>query len=61
MKLHLQVKKQAEIIDHYECLANDIRRYINLPKYRNNPLDGVNPADILLRLNEWQSEIDRIG
>ena len=61
MKLHLQVKQQAKIIEAYELMINDLKRYIGSTKFTHNPLEGVNPDDILLRLSEDELYIQTIS
>ena len=55
MRLHEQVKRDAKIIARYEEAMQDLRRYVSLPKYYDR--HGVNPADILLRINEINQDI----
>jgi hypothetical protein len=58
MRLHEQVKHQAEIIAEYKAGINELQRYIASAKF--DGFDGVNPADIKLRLDELQRYIDRL-
>ena len=61
MQLHLQVKQQAAIIEAYELMVNDLKRYIGSTKFTHNPLEGVNPDDIFLRLREGENYIQTIS
>tara|TARA_R110000851_G_scaffold25041_1_gene72369 strand:- start:244 stop:432 length:189 start_codon:yes stop_codon:yes gene_type:complete len=61
MKLHLKVKQQEKVIEAYELMISDLLRYINLPKYRENPIEGVNPDDIMLRIREGQQYINTLS
>ena len=60
MKLHLQVQHQAEIIEAYELMINDLKRYIGSTKFTHNSMDGINPDDIFLRLREGEHHIQSI-
>ena len=61
MHLHLRVKHQAAIIAEYENQINELKRYLNLPKFKGVCNDYVNVNDIFLRLQEMQREIDRLS
>jgi hypothetical protein len=60
MRLHLKVKQQEKVIEAYELMISDLLRYVSLPKYRENPIEGVNPDDITLRIREGQQYITSI-
>ena len=58
MRLHEQVKEQAEIIDIYKVSIDELRRYMNSEKFSIDIM--VNKNDVLLRLDEIQSALFKV-
>jgi hypothetical protein len=55
MKLHEQVRQYNEAVNVTEEGIADIKRYLNLPKFSTDIM--VNKNDILLRLEELESQL----
>jgi hypothetical protein len=55
MRLHEQVKQYNNAVHVTEEGISDIKRYLNLPKFSTDIM--VNKNDILLRLEELESQL----
>jgi hypothetical protein len=55
MRLHEQVKQYNNAVNVTEEGIADIKRYLNLPKFSTDIM--VNKNDILLRLEELESQL----
>jgi len=55
MRLHEKVKQQAAMLEDYQEGLKDLVRYLNSPKFKEDPT--VQVRDILLRISETRTQV----